>query len=56
MGKIKRVKSNAHSEIDLISQDTENLHIGQVYSVEFGPAEKIFSGHFLGQYWTLNLN
>ncbi len=25
-----------------LCQDIENLHIGQVYSVEFGPAEKIY--------------
>jgi hypothetical protein len=31
------------------------LHIDQVYSVEFGPAEKFFSGHSLDQYWTSNL-
>ncbi len=49
-------KPNWSNYLIFSNQNIENLHIGEVLSVEFGPAEKKISGHFLGQYWTLNLN
>jgi hypothetical protein len=40
--KLPGLAREARRKISLLLIYTENLHTGQVYSVEFGPAEKFF--------------